>query len=59
MTQTKNNKIPLIMETPPFRIMLDASQHPVDKTDPVFTLTKTIDELAFTVNGILKKAGVK
>lgn len=59
MTQTKNNKIPLIMETPPFRIMLDVSQHPVDKTDPVFTLNKAIDDLAVTVNGILKKAGVK
>lgn len=59
MNTHENNKIPLIMETPPFRIMLDVSQHPVDKTDPVFTLNKAIDDLAVTVEGILKRAGAK
>ena len=59
MTQTKNSEIQSIMKTPPMRISLDVSQHPVDKTDPVFTLNKAIDELSITVNNILKRAGVR
>lgn len=59
MNQNKNNKIPLIMATPPMRISLCVEDHPVDKTDPTYTLTKAINELEVSVNNILKKAGVK
>ena len=59
MNQNKNNKILLIMETPPMRINLCIEDHPVNKTDPAFTLAKAIDDLEVTVNGILKKAGVR
>ena len=59
MNQNRNNKIPLIMTTPPLRISLCAEDHPVDKTDPAYRLSKAIDELSVSVNNILKKAGIK
>lgn len=59
MNQNKNNKIPLIMETPPMRISLCIEDHPVDKTDPVYKLNKAVGDMEVTLNGIFKKVGVK
>lgn len=57
--QNKNKETPLIMETPPMRINLCVEDHQVDKSDPVYRLEKGIDNIAKSIDTVLKKAGVK